>query len=617
MNFREEHPFMVALMVILGLFGCGDPEISPEERLAGSTAYDSLLTSLPDSVRLSRIDSLFLNYRGDFTPVGVPDSAEVRGWVESTMAGMTLDEKIGQLFIVHLSTDDYTALSNEAVRTVRRHRPGGFLVPRLLEPREVFDEMQRLQKESRIPLFIAADYERGVGRFNNALTELPSNMAIGATRDTMFAAAAGRLTAIEARSVGVNLLFAPVVDVNNNPDNPIINIRSYGEDPELVGRMAAAFVREAQEYGLLTTLKHFPGHGNTSVDTHSKMGTIGGTRADLDRVELHPYRTVMAAARPAAVMSAHLWIKALEDEPIPATFSKDVLGGLLRNELGFDGVVITDDIRMGALQFEYDTAQRILRPILAGADVILTPADVGEAINVLRQAVDDGRLTVERLDESVRRILTAKASAALHLERYADEARLNHLMDEPLGAYIAQEIADHSITVLKTTDNLPLDAQRIAVVHLTNFRGSESIPAAMDLIDETLKPAESVRFEGDPTARQLSNAVAKTEEADVVILALYLRLQAGRGEAGLFEGQTRLVNELLKGRVPVVLVTFGNPYAASTFSDADAILVAYDQSLQTAYAAARVLKGEQPAQGRLPITVEPFEFGSGLEGVGR
>jgi beta-N-acetylhexosaminidase len=347
------------------------------------------------------------------------------------------------------------------------------------------------------------------------------------------------------------------------------------------------------------------------------MGVIAGARADLDRVELHPYRTVLGATRPAAVMSAHLWIKALEEEPIPATFSRYVLGGLLRSEMGFDGIVITDDIRMGALQFEYDTGQRILLPLLAGADVILTPADVGAAIDVLRRAIDDGRLTVGRLDASVRRILTAKASAGLHLERYADEDRLDLLMDEPLGSYIAQSIADRSITVLKTTDGLPFrsDAQRLAVVHLTNFRGSESIPASMDLFDKMLEPAESFRFEHDPTARELSNTISKAEDADLVVLALYLRLQAGRGEARLFEGQTRLVNELLKGRTRIVLVTFGNPYAASAFSEADAILVAYDQSLQTAYAAARVLKGEQPARGRLPISVEPFEFGSGIESM--
>src|SRR5690606_24829544 len=190
---------------------------------------------------------------------------------------------------------------------------GGFLVPRLLDPEEVFEETQRLQAATPVPLFFAADYERGTGRFNNALTELPSNMALGATRDTVLAAAAGRLTAIESRALGINLLFAPVVDVNNNPDNPIINIRSYGEDPALVGAMATAFVREAQRHGVLTTLKHFPGHGNTTTDSHARMGTVGSDFAELDSIELRPYRDVLTGPHPSAgVMTAHLWVPALD-----------------------------------------------------------------------------------------------------------------------------------------------------------------------------------------------------------------------------------------------------------------------------------------------------------------
>ncbi len=599
--------FLIALPFGLG---CTDDDVTAEEQLAGTIAYDSLLEAAPDSVqRAAPIDRLFLTY--DALQHTEPDTSGAAAWVDATLASMTLDEKIGQLFIIHLD--------EPGTRTaVEAHHVGGLLVPRLLDAREVFDHVRQLQPRARVPLFFGADYERGVGRFNDALTELPSNMAIGATRDTLFAAAAGRLTAIEARAIGVNLLFAPVVDVNNNPDNPIINIRSYGEDPELVGRMAASFVREAQSRALLTTLKHFPGHGDTNVDSHARMGVVEGDRAELERIELRPYRIVLERSpQPAAVMTAHLWIRALEPEPVPATFSAGILTDLLRADVGFDGIVITDDVRMGALQSDYDVTERILRPLEAGADVVLTPPDLPQAIRIVKEAVRGGRITQRLLEDSVRRILTAKATAGLHTERLPNRGRLQTLMAEPRGAHIAQAIADRAITLLKSPPSLPLrpESARIAMIHLTNYRGSESIAAAMDLLNKSIGIAESARFEDDPPERDVAGVLERAGSSDVVVLALYLRLQAGRGEAGLFAGQTDLVHRLLEMDVPVVLVTFGNPDAASAFREADGIVVAYDQALQTVYAAARVLRGRQPAPGRLPISVEPFAYGSGTDGV--
>jgi len=603
------------------VIGCSDTDISPDERLEHILASDSLLRETPDTLDRTEaaIDSLFLAYGANEMQFSAPDSQSVARWADSVASSLSLDEKIGQHFIIHLDPKQYAGLVDNAAAAVRELHVGGFLVPRLLEPREVFEASQRLQRIAKVPLFFAADYERGVGRFNNTLTELPSNMAIGATRDTVFAAAAGRLTALEARSIGVNLLFAPVVDVNNNPDNPIINIRSFGEDPDLVGRMGAAFVHEAQAQGLLTTLKHFPGHGDTSVDSHSRMGTVRGDSLSLEQVELGPYRYILGRpSQPAAVMSAHLWIEALEPDPLPATFSSRILDDLLRRDMAFDGIVITDDIRMGALQQDYNNTERMLRPLLAGANIILTPANVSNAIEIVRGAVASGRLSGERLDASVRRILRAKAEAGLHQNRFASEERSYELLDEPFGSYIAQAIADRSITLLKTHSSLPLraDTQRIETIHMTNYRSSESIEAAMDLFDKALaETAKSTRFDEEPSERLITDAVTRAGDADVIVLALYLRLQAGRGEAGLFPMQTKLVERLLALEKPVILVTFGNPYAASTFQESEGVVVAYDQSLQTIVAAVRVLQGAQRAPGRLPITVEPFAYGSGMDWV--
>ncbi len=610
---------LLALAAGCGVADPGTPAKAEALRLE-QIAYERLLAVLPDSAldAADPLDSLFLEH--DLPALAQPpfdDEAAAR-WVDSTLAALTLDQKIGQLFIVHLPTSAVRRLlDDEARRAVERYGVGGFLVPRLMPPRTVFAETQRLQRISNVPLFFAADYERGAGRFNNALTELPSNMALGATRDTLLAAAAGRLTALESRALGVNLLFAPVVDVNNNAANPIINIRSYGEDPVLVGHMAAAFVREAERHGALTTLKHFPGHGNTEVDSHARMGVVSGDAAALDSVELRPYRLALRNRRPpAGVMSAHLWTPAFDPAPLPATFSRRALGDVLRDSLGFEGLVVTDDVRMGALQKTYPIEERIVRPLVAGADVILTPVSLPRAVEVVRAALRSGDLDEAALDRSVRHILAAKARAGLHAQRFADEATLDYLLEKPRGAYLAQTIADRAVTLLRTHPALPLrPGQRLTLLQLGNATGAESIDAAMDFFAETLAADDDVRLDQRPAKAAAEAALRRAHAADVVVLALYLRLKAGRGEAGLFPGQAAFVHRLLEGPAPVVLVTFGNPYAVIPFAEAAALVVAYDQSIESGAAVAGLLQGLQPPLGTLPVTVGGYPFGSGLSGV--
>jgi beta-N-acetylhexosaminidase len=612
---------LLPLLAVLAGAGCRE-EVPPVEADALQTsrdAYERLLEATPDSVFavLSPVDSLFLGYDSLLFRRGGIDSVRAAQWVDSTLGALSLDDKIGQLFIVHLPRRGLgQLLQDEALEAATRYGVGGFLVSRLMPPRDVFEATQRLQRASRVPLFFAADYERGAGRFNNPFTELPSNMALGAARDTVLAAAAGRLSAIESGAMGVNLLFAPVVDVNNNPANPIINIRSYGERADLVGRMAASFVREAEAYGVLTTLKHFPGHGDTEVDSHARMGAISGSRAALDSVELRPYEMLLRQGHPpAGVMTAHLWIQALDEEPLPATFSRRVLHDLLRDTLGFEGFVVTDDVKMGALQNRYGADERTVRPLLAGADLILTPDDLGAAVEAVREALAQGRLTEADLDRSVRRLLAAKARAGLHANRFADARALDYLLEAPRGAFLAQAIADRAVTLLKTSPVLPLDTTRhLTLVQLTNDRNSPSIEAAMDYFAERMgkgTPVEEVRFDGDPSAEAAAETLEKAA-ADVVVLALYLRLQSGRGEAGLYGRQEALAQALLAQGRPVVLVTFGNPYAVTTFAEADVHLVAYDQTLESVQAAAGILRGMQAPRGLLPITVTPYAYASGL-----
>jgi beta-N-acetylhexosaminidase len=599
---------MTIRRVLLGLIGLlvvactRQVAVESEEATAApgrfSAAHDT--TQVPRS----RLDSLFVAHGLPLLPS--PDTTGAAQWVDSTLATLTLEAQIGQLFIVELPAPHLlTLLRNPAADAVRDYGVGGFLVPRLLEPQAVFDLTRRLQALSRLPLFFAADYERGVGRFNNPLTELPSNMALGATGDTLMAALAGRLTALEARSIGVNLLLAPVVDVNSNPDNPIINIRAYGEDPVLVAQLARAFTRESQRLGVLTTWKHFPGHGNTSLDSHTRLGLLEGNRASLDGMELYPYRDVLQRGEaPAGVMAGHLWAAALDPSRQPATFSRPVLDGLLRDSLGFAGMILTDDLSMGALHPRYPLAERVLRPLEAGADVLVGIEDFPGAVAAVRHAVQTGQLGHAVLAQHVRRVLQAKAAAGLHRQRQADPALFAWLMAEKRGEPLAEAVAARAITRLKGT-RLP-DGTTVALVQVTNQSGAESIRAAMDTLGHRLRPdGLDLQYEHEPSTSDQQQVLAAAGKAGVVVVALYLRIIAGRGHVGLEAGQKAFVQHLIDLPGPSVLVLFGNPYAAREFPGAESVYVAYDQSQASVHTMVRVLQGQQAAQGRLPVTIPP------------
>lgn len=616
---------LAALCVLLFAAACRD---EPAPRSAAPEPPPSRPAILADSASAmlataAPADTLFAAYDAATLDALRPDTIGAAAWVDATLAALTLEEKIGQLFIVDLPAPrPLGSVGEEALRAASEVGVGGFLVKRILGPPEVARQTRQLQEAAAVPLLFAADYERGAGRFLNPFTELPSNMALGATRQPELAAAAGRLTAIESRAVGVNLLFAPVVDVNNNPANPIINIRAYGGRPRLVAQMAEGFVEGAARGGLLTTLKHFPGHGNTATDSHAQMGVVESDAAQLDSIELAPYRRLLgrsaSAPPPAAVMTAHLWIRALDAEPLPATFSERALTRLLRDEMDFGGLVITDDVKMGALHNDFALAERVLRPLEAGADIVLTPEDLPAAIQAVKDAVERGRLSEERLDASVRRVLAAKARAGLHRQRVPPKALLQRLLEKPRGQAVADAIASEAATLLHTSSVLPLaEDRRALLVQLSNYTDSESIGAAMNLLEEKLDGGAlaEVRFDTEPSAAARQQTLAAAREAEVVVLALYLRLTTGRGEAGLFREQTRLARALAEGETPVVLAVFGNPYAVAAFPEAAAQLVLYDQTLASVRAAAAILAGEAPPRGRLPIRAGAYDYGAGRSSV--
>ena len=550
--------------------------------------------------------------------------------IEERLNSMSLREKLGQLLLIDYKVHLLGGGLKTAEQAVREYHIGGFWIERGMAPDKLRRATTRLQNIAETPLFIAADYERGAGYNGDYMTELPSAMSLGASRDARLAEQAGRVVARESRALGVNLVFAPVVDVNNNPRNPIINIRSYGEDPAVVSEMAEAFVRGAERNGLLTTLKHFPGHGNTDTDSHSDLSRVSGSRSELEQMELFPYRQLLRAkVKPSVVMTGHLAVPALEPANIPATFSKKMLQGLLREQYGYDGLIITDGLNMGAVTKNYSYEDIILRPIEAGADLLLLPQNPVRAIQILENAVLTGRLTEERIDESVRRILKAKERIEIPKAAYTtDSEDLVGSIALEIGAEgleLAQMIADRAVTLLQNENKtLPIaENARVALVQMTYGKGSSSITRAMtafarNLKNQSLQVTECRSFENDracdaqtATTRGILNQV---EAADVVVIAMFLRPSERRGNVGLNPDQAALATQIMNTGRKVVLVTFGNPYVIDAYPKADAIVATYDQTVHSAQAVARQLTGQLKAYGQLPVSAGRFRLGDSISG---
>ncbi len=531
-------------------------------------------------------------------------------WAASTLARLGTDARAAQLVVLGLPAGTRWNGMREGVLALIRDGLGGVLVPRAWPPDEVRRAVAEMQAAARVPLLVAADYERGAGRADfDRMTELPALMAFGAARDTLLAAAAGRLVAAESRALGVNWLFGPVVDVNRDPENPIINTRAYGERADDVSAMARAFVREAERGGLLTTLKHFPGHGDTATDSHSRLALVDAPLAVVEASDLLPYRDLFASdTPPAAVMVAHVHTAALDPVRRAATISPVVMTTLLRERLGFTGLVVTDDLEMNALD-DLGRDGRIVRPLLAGADIALTLGSGARAIAAVRDAVASGQMSGADLDARVRRVLAAKARVGLHVDAAPDEARWRAHAFSGAHAF-ADTVARRSVTRLSARDGvLPL-AGRVALVQIANVRASGSLGRALDAFRRELGPAVERRYDTVPTDAQVAALVTAASQADVVVVTLYQRLVSGRGFAGLRSGQERLVDALHRLGKPVVLVTMGNPYATADFPDADAVLVLYDTTLPSVRAAVAALRGGD-APGRLPVTSGDYRVGSG------
>jgi len=553
-------------------------------------------------------------------------------WVESTLRSLTLREKVGQMTVPWLD-GSYMAVGNEEYEKLRNwvvnEGVGGIIIS-IGPPLEVAAKLNEAQKLAKVPLLVAADLEHGPGqRLDGGVVmpygivvgggvKFPPMMGLGATGDPQLAYELGRITALEGRAVGIHMNYAPVADVNNNPANPIINTRSFGEDPAAVGRMVQAAVRGMQENGMISTVKHFPGHGDTGTDSHMALPILTIDRARFDEIELVPFRAAIEAGV-EAVMSAHIAFPALTGDSVPATLNPKLLTGLLQEELGFDGLVVTDALDMAGVAAQYSQAEMGVLAVKAGADVLLMSPQNQVLIDGVVAAVRRGEIPESRIDHSVRKILRAKAKMGLHRQRTVDLESVTRQVGTPQNWAVALEAAQRSITVARDRDGLlPLSPAKVKRV--LNIAYADDIdPLTGRVFDRELRKAlpgvevTSVVLDARSPATQLEETAAAAQRADVVLFSPYVRVRDRKGDVSVAENIGDWVKELTKTR-PVIVTAFGSPYVIGQFPDISTYVLAWGQVDVLQRAAARALTGQAPVTGRLPISYLPhFRMGDGLQ----
>ncbi len=583
----------------------------------------------------------------------VLDQAAER-WVTETRKKLTLDEKIGQLIVPtfesnYLSSDSDTFES--LARLVREYHVSGFHVfgasqpapPVLLnpgygtvilgQPLSAAFLVNRLQALSAVPLLNTADFETGAGFRLSGATAFPRQMAMGAIArgdDVRLVREEARITAVESRAMGIHVNFAPVADVNNNPRNPVINTRSYGEDPARVAALVGAYLQGARDGGMIATLKHFPGHGDTDVDSHIGLPVVTFDRARLDRLELVPFKFGMEQGA-GAVMAAHIELPALDPTPsTPATFSAPVLRRLLRDELGFGGLVYTDSMSMDAVAKMLPPGEGAVRAVLGGADLVLHSPDPIAAFKGVKAAMAAGRISEARLDESVERVLRAKASVGLHVRRAIDLDAVPENVGGRAHLAVAQEAFTRSITLVKDERHqVPLAIPRdTAVLYLSVLdypSGWQIAAPGRTFIPELKKrwpQVTAIEVSDHTPLAELALVRSTASRYGAIVVSVYVRASSGSGRLDLAEPLVRLLRDVGRAAsqagTPMVTTFFGNPYVAAAIPDLPAVLLTYDFYDMAEASAVRAIAGEAAISGKLPIALPGyFPIGHGLDRVAR
>jgi len=585
---------------------------------------------------------------GLVTPFQSTASNRALRWAESQMRQMTLDEKIGQLISIGVNGKFYPRDSKayrDFMQQVERNHIGGIVLFRgsVYESVHLTNTMQRL---SRYPLLVSADMEFGAAMRFDDTASIPWNMAVCATGNVNYARRQGEVIADEARALGVRQVFGPVADVNNNPGNPIINVRAYSEDPTEVAKFSAAFIQGAQSRGVIATAKHFPGHGDTAIDSHRGLPIISVSRERLNQIELIPFRAAITSGV-GSVMASFIALPQIdptsikpllndrtskpselvtggeivvENATLPAALSPLVMQGILRNELHFDGLIVTDALDMSGLTIYFNQGEAAVRAVEAGADMLIKPSDPDAAVQALRQAVLDGRIPKERIDKSVRRILAAKYDLGLVQKRYIDLGRADQTLSNERVMSFAKEVAEHAVTLVRNDANLmPVTLRRnTRLFNLAITNGDDRSTIAQPFVDEMARLGavmETVVLDARSTEQEIKDALDKAQNADLVVASLYGRVRAGESlSASLPAPSVDLVTKLINKKIPIIGISFGNPYILQTFPELRTYMVAYGDMPTLQQAAARALLNKINITGRLPITLPSLHpRGAGIQ----
>ena len=592
-----------------------------------------------------------------------PNPRDDAAWADSVLATLSLRDKAAQM-VWPWVLGDYSASDDPTYRRierlVREQHVGGIIIS-VGSPTEIAAKLNAFQQASTLPLLVGADLETGVafrargGYFlPNAIdlggaTYFPYQMGIGATRDSAFAYEMGRVTALEGRALGIHMAFAPVLDVNNNPKNPVISLRSFGENPQLVARLGAAFIRGIQANGMLATGKHFPGHGDTEQNSHLELARVNASAARLDSVELVPFRAaVQAGVR--GMMTFHGVLPGLDTSSLAATLNPRIMTDLLRGKLGFQGLVITDALDMNGVLGKMTMTEVTQRAVSAGADVLLMPTDMVVAIDAVVDGVRRGLYPESRIDASVRRLLVAKHEMGLARQRLTDVQALRAVVGDSANVANARAAAERAITLVKDSlalvpfRRLPGSARVVSVTiaprtdlgagitfnsELTRvFPSLRALTLSTEQVfDATAggaaggaaagQPARAQAYVASPQPRLIpalvENALRAAQGADIVVVSSYFGASSSTSRLAAPEGMAALINGLQSAGARVVLATFSNPYLASELPATSSYLVAWGGSPLMQRAAARALLGDAPISGQLPITIPSVApYGAGV-----
>lgn len=569
-------------------------------------------------------------------------------WAEKTLRRLTLEEKVGQVFMIWCRASFLNVENPEYLQlreAIQNYHIGSFAMtvhvdgPYLLrsEPYEAAELLNRLQSESQLPLLFAADFERGVSMRLMGTTVFPHAMAFGGDGNAEDAETFGRITAQESRAIGIHWNFFPDADVNSNPANPIINTRSFGEDPQQVGDLVAAYIKGAHAGGMLTTVKHFPGHGDTATDSHLGVASVNVNRAHLDSTELPPFREAIAAGVDA-VMVAHVTVPALDPDPNHvATISPTIVSDLLEKQLGFQGIVVTDALDMAGLTrlFSDNIGRAAVEAFKAGNDLLLIPADLPASYKAMLEAVRSGEIARDRLDRSVLKILRAKASLQLQGARLTDLKTISTAVGRPENLAFGQQVADAAVTLVRDNGRvLPLKSNGTAKTGLPYITQEETRNQVVAVVFSDDVRTDAGRVFGrelraripdahviyiDPRiAAGISDELLKAvDEAKTVIASVYVVPSAGKmGNAvGLADATGALLQQLLdRAAEKTMVVAMGNPYLAADFPKVENYMCTFSNAAVSEIAAVKALFGEIAIRGHLPVSIPKIaQRGAGIQ----